>query len=169
MIVCTQFLLRLLGPSLGKNQGTMASADFLQFVVTAAFGFFPYTPSARPPRVKATTLFPCNRHIYRTGFGQHWTLCWIAHSSVPVRPTMWFLFAGSGVCPPTFFFSLTSGFLQIPLRDETVAFGCTLAAIRLQQGFVSNSYWANIKQDGKGVILLFRPVFIFYNQIKILS
>ena len=61
------------------------------------------------------------------------------------------------------------GFLQIPLRDETVAFGCTLAAIRLQQGFVSNSYWANIKQDGKGVILLFRPVFIFYSQIKILS
>ena len=41
MIICTQFLLRLLGPSLGKNQGTMASADFLQFVVTAAFGFFP--------------------------------------------------------------------------------------------------------------------------------
>jgi len=75
MIICTQFLLRLLGPSLGKNQGTMASADFLQFVVTTAFGFFPYTPSARPPRVKATTLFPCNRHIYRMGFGQHWTLC----------------------------------------------------------------------------------------------
>lgn len=72
---------------LKKTQGTMASADFLQFVVTAVFGFS-YLPSARPPRVRTTTFLPCNHHIYRTGFGQHWTLCWIAHSSVPVRPTM---------------------------------------------------------------------------------
>ena len=72
---------------LKTKQGTMASADFLQFVVTAAFGFS-YLPSARPPRVRTTTFLPCNRHIYRTGFGQHWTLCWVAHSSVPVRPTM---------------------------------------------------------------------------------
>ena len=126
MIICTQFLLRLLGPSLGKNQGTMASADFLQFVVTAAFGFFPYTPSARPPRVKATTLFPCNRHIYRMGFGQHWTLCCVAHSSVPVRPTMWFLFVGSGVCLPAFFSLLTSIFLQIPPHGEHPCLRLTL-------------------------------------------
>ena len=72
---------------LKKTQGTMALADFLQFVVTAVFGFS-YLPSARPPRVRTTTFLPCNRRIYRTGFGQHWTLCWIAHSSVPVRPTM---------------------------------------------------------------------------------
>ena len=70
-----------------KKQGTMASADFLQFVVTAAFGFS-YSPSARPPRVRTTTFLPRNRHIYRTGFGQHWTLYCLAHSSVPVRPTM---------------------------------------------------------------------------------
>ena len=62
-------------PVFQRPCASLASADFLQFVVTAAFGFFPYTPSARPPRVKATTLFPCNRHIYRMGFGQHWTLC----------------------------------------------------------------------------------------------
>ena len=68
-------------------QGTMASADFLQFVVTAAFGFS-YFPSARPPRVSATAFLPRNRHIYRTGFGQHWTSCCLAHSSVPVRPSM---------------------------------------------------------------------------------
>ena len=72
---------------LKKKQGTMASADFLQFVVTAAFGFS-YFPSARPPRVRTTTFLPRNRHIYRTGFGQHWTLCCTAHSSVPIRPTM---------------------------------------------------------------------------------
>ena len=62
-------------------QGTMASADFLQFVVTAAFGFS-YFPSARPPRVSATAFLPRNRHIYRMGFGQHWTSCCLAHSSV---------------------------------------------------------------------------------------
>ena len=73
--------------SLKKKQGTMASADFLQFVVTAGFGFS-YLPPARPPRVRATTFLPRNRHIYRTGFRQHWTLCWMAHSSIPVRPTM---------------------------------------------------------------------------------
>ena len=68
-------------------QGTMASADFLQFVVTTAFGFS-YFPSARPSRVSATAFLPRNRHIYRTGFGQHWTSCCLAHSSVPVRPSM---------------------------------------------------------------------------------
>ena len=35
----------------------------------------PYFPSARSPRVRATTFLPCNRHIYRTEFGQHWTSC----------------------------------------------------------------------------------------------
>lgn len=103
----------------------MASADFLQFVVTAVFGFS-YLPSARPPRVRTTTFLPCNRHIYRTGFGQHWTLCWIAHSSVPVRPTMRFLFAGSGVCPPRFL-TLTSDFLQIPPRDGHPCLRLTLS------------------------------------------
>lgn len=40
----------------------MASAGFLQLVVTAAFGF-PYSPSAKPPRVGARTFLPCNRHM----------------------------------------------------------------------------------------------------------
>ena len=79
--------LLLANTTLSSAYRTMASADFLQFVVTAAFGFS-YFPSARPPRVSATAFLPCNRHIYRTGFGQHWTSCCLAHSSVPVRPTM---------------------------------------------------------------------------------
>lgn len=58
----------------GMDNKALALADFLQFVVTAVLGFS-YLPSARPPRVRATTFLPCNRHIYRTGFGQHWTLC----------------------------------------------------------------------------------------------
>ena len=33
-----------------------------------------------------------------------------------MRPTMWFLFVGSGVCPPRLL-TLTSGFLQIPPHD----------------------------------------------------
>jgi len=100
----------------------MASADFLQFVVTAAFGFS-YFPSARPPRVRTTTFLPRNRHIYRTGFGQHWTLCCTAHSSVPIRPTMWFLFVGSGVCPPTFFFRWHPASFRFHLTMDTLAFG----------------------------------------------
>ena len=84
-----------------------------------------YFPSASPPRVRTTTFLLCNRHIYRTGFGQHWTLCCLAHSSVPVRPTMWFLFVGSGVCPPRLL-TLTSGFLQIPPHDEHPCLRLTL-------------------------------------------
>ena len=43
----------------------MASADFLQFVVTAAFGFS-YLPSARSPQIRTTTFLPCNSHIRLT-------------------------------------------------------------------------------------------------------
>lgn len=40
----------------------MASAGFLQLVVTTAFGS-PYSPSAKPPRVGTRTFLPCNRHM----------------------------------------------------------------------------------------------------------
>lgn len=40
----------------------MASAGFLQLVVTAAFGS-PYSPSAKPSRVGTRTFLPCNRHM----------------------------------------------------------------------------------------------------------
>ena len=99
MVICTQFLLRLLGPSLGKNQGTMASADFLQFVVTAAFGFFPYTPSARPPRVSVITFTSYICCIYALNFGQYRTLFCLANSSISKRLFfMQFLFVRPRFC-----------------------------------------------------------------------
>lgn len=54
-----------------SSSGTMASTDFLQLVVTAGFGFFPYFPPAKPSRARTTTFLLCNRHIYRMELKQH--------------------------------------------------------------------------------------------------
>ena len=94
MVICTQFLLRLLGPSLGKNQGTMASADFLQFVVTTEFFF----PPARPPRVSVITFTSYICCIYTLKFGQYRTSFCTGNSSVSSMPYMQFLFVRPRFC-----------------------------------------------------------------------
>ena len=103
-----------LGARLGPTNAGVRDR-FLDHLATPKY-WQGYSPFARPPRVRAITFLPYNRHICRTVFGQHWTLCCLAHSSVPVRSTMRFLFVGSGVCPSRFL-TLTSGFLQIPRLD----------------------------------------------------
>ena len=40
-----------------------------------------YSPSARPPRVRAITFLPCICRIYNAKFGQYWTLSCLADSS----------------------------------------------------------------------------------------
>ena len=93
----------------------MASADFLQFVVTAVFGFS-YLPSARSPRVRTTTFLP-----YKP-----------PHLPNGIRAALDFVLFGTLVRPytayyvisvrrfgslPASVFSLTSGFLQISPHD----------------------------------------------------
>ena len=83
------------GPS--RLLGTMASADFSQFVVTTDFILRFHLP-VRPPRVRAITFPSCICHIYTMGFGQYWTSLCLASSSVPQLPYMWFLFVRPRVC-----------------------------------------------------------------------
>ena len=71
--------------------------------------FFAYYPSARPPRVRTTTFLPCNRHIYRTELGQHWTSCCCAHSSAPIRPSYVVSVRRFGILP-------VSGLLTLDIR-----------------------------------------------------
>ena len=87
----------------------MTSADFLQFVVTAVF-----SPSARPPRVSATTFTSCICCIYALKFGQYWTLFCLGNSSVSNTPYIQFLFVRPRLCPQRHFSVPTSDFLQIP-------------------------------------------------------
>ena len=88
----------------------MASADFLQFVVTTVFFF----PSARPPRVSITTFASYICCIYTLKFGQYWTSFWLGNSSVSSTPYIQFLFVRPRFCPQGHFSVPTSDFLQIP-------------------------------------------------------
>ena len=87
----------------------MASADFLQFVVTMfRFEFvYSYAP-ARPPRVSviAFTSYICC--IYTLKFGQYWTSFWFGNSSVPKCLICSFCSSDRG---------FAVGFLQIPPHD----------------------------------------------------
>lgn len=113
---------------------TMGEADFCGFSHISRYGLLLWValnPLAgsmprRFPRVRAITFLPCNHHIYRIGFGQHWTSSCVADCSALIRPSMWFLFVGSGVCPHVF--SVTSGLLQIPPRNGYPCLQLTLSA-----------------------------------------
>ena len=90
----------------------MTSADFLQFAVTTDF-----FPSARPPRVSATTVASCICCIYALKFGQYRTSFWYGNSSVSSTPCIQFLFVRPRFCPQEHFSVPTSDFLQIPPLD----------------------------------------------------
>src|SRR5699024_4735068 len=84
---------------------TMASADFLQFILPSLTGLslwkIPFLSSGtlvRPPRVRAITFLPCNCCIYCMELVQYWTLFCSANSSIPSQPCMQFLFVSSGFC-----------------------------------------------------------------------
>ena len=95
----------------------MASADFLQFVVTAlCFEYVYSSASARPPRVSSITFTSCICCIYAPEFGQYWTLFCLGNSSVPSTPCMQFLFVRPRFCPRVSILP-ASGFLQIPPHD----------------------------------------------------
>ena len=79
--------------------GTMASADFLRFVVTMLRLEFVYSSApARPPRVSATTFTSYICCIYTLKFGQYRTLFCMANSSVSSVPYMQFLFVRPRLC-----------------------------------------------------------------------
>ena len=79
--------------------GTMASADFLQFVVTMFRFEFVYSyASARPPRVSVTTFASYICCIYTLKFGQYGTLFCCGNSSVSSMPLMQFLFVRPRLC-----------------------------------------------------------------------
>ena len=79
--------------------GTMASADFLQFVVTM-FRFeyvYSFAPM-RPPRVSVTTFTSCICCIYALKFGQYWTSFCFGNLSVSSTPYIQFLFVRPRFC-----------------------------------------------------------------------
>ncbi len=95
----------------------MASADFLQFVITAlCFEYLYSSASARSPRVSSITFASRICCIYAPEFGQYWTSFCLGNSSVPSTPYMQFLFVRPRFCPRVSILP-TSGFLQIPPRD----------------------------------------------------
>ena len=105
--------------------GTMASADFLQFVVTM-FRFeyvYSYAP-ARPPRVSVTTFTSYICCIYTLKFGQYGTLFCIGNSSVPSMPYMQFLFVRPRLCRrlPS---DSTSRWTPLPLANSSYCQVCS--------------------------------------------
>ena len=97
--------------------GTMASAEFLQFVVTMLrFGrAYSLTP-ARPPRVSSITFASSICRIYAPEFVQYWTSFCRGNSSVPNTPCMRFLSVKPRFCPWVSILP-TSDFLRIPPHD----------------------------------------------------
>ena len=79
--------------------GTMASADFSQFVVTMLCFEYVYSVAPmRPPRVSVTTFTSYICCIYTLKFGQYWTSFCRGNSSVPSVPYMQFLFVRPRFC-----------------------------------------------------------------------
>lgn len=91
-------------PSFPRFIGTMGRTDFFGFshaswqVTPAARLCVPLVGSvpSRSPPLRAITFIPCSRLIYRVGFGH--TSLRLASSSVPVRPSMRYLFIGLETC-----------------------------------------------------------------------
>ena len=95
----------------------MASADFLQLVVTALRFECVYSfASARPPRVSSITFASYICCIYAPEFGQYRTSFCFGNSSLPSTPCMQFLFVRPRFCPRVSILP-ASDFLQIPPHD----------------------------------------------------
>lgn len=109
----------------------MASADFLQFIMTSLPSLFLWEiPSllsgtlVRPPRVRAITFLPCNCCIYCMELVQYWTSFCDANSSVPGQPYIQFLFVSSGFCLrlPS---DSTSRWTPLPLANSSYCQACS--------------------------------------------
>ena len=116
----------MFGPSqVFFSLGTMASADFLQFVVTMShFEYiYSYTP-ARPPRVSVTTFASYICCIYTLKFGQYWTSFCTGNSSVSSMPCMQFLFVRPRLCRglPS---DSTSRWTPLPLANSSYCQVCS--------------------------------------------
>ena len=103
----------------------MASADFLQFVVTM-FRFeyvYSYAP-ARPPRVSVTTFTSYICCIYALKFGQYWTSFCLGNSSVSNTPYIQFLFVRPRLCRglPS---DSTSRWTPLPLANSSYCQVCS--------------------------------------------
>ena len=77
--------------------GTMASADFLRFVVTAHSFIFQMRPQDLPGYSHALSLFTCR--IYRKRLRAVIGLCFAMQTHPRLRPYMRFLFVRPEVCP----------------------------------------------------------------------
>lgn len=105
--------------------GTMASADFLPFVVTM-FRFeyvYSFSPT-RPPRVSVTTFASYICCIYTLKFGQYWTSFCYGNSSVSSMPYMQFLFVRPRLCLrlPS---DSTSRWTPLPLANSSYCQVCS--------------------------------------------
>lgn len=105
--------------------GTMASADFLTFVVTM-FRFeyvYSFSPT-RPPRVSVTTFASYICCIYTLKFGQYWTSFCYGNSSVSSMPYMQFLFVRPRLCLrlPS---DSTSRWTPLPLANSSYCQVCS--------------------------------------------
>ena len=85
----------MFGPSRFFSPGTMASADFLRFVVTAHF--FTLRPQDLPGYSHILSLFTCR--IYRERFRVAIGLCFVMQTYPRWRPYMRFLFVRPEFCP----------------------------------------------------------------------
>ena len=105
----------------------MASADFLQFVVTTLF----LRLQDLPGYSHVLSLFTCR--IYHKRFRAAIGLCFVVETYPRLQPCMRFLFVRPEVCPLEAFPPLKSGFLQIPPRGGHPCLWLTLpAAGRIQ-------------------------------------
>lgn len=95
----------MFSPSRAFLPGTMASADFLRFVVTMLRFEFVYSLApARPPRVSVITFTSYICCIYALNFGQYRTLFCRANSSISKRILCsFYCHACSGLSPPSYY------------------------------------------------------------------
>ena len=85
----------MFGPSRFFSPGTMASADFLRFVVTAHF--FTLRPQDLPGYSHILSLFTCR--IYCKRFRVAIGLCFVRQTHPRSQPYMRFLFVRPEICP----------------------------------------------------------------------
>lgn len=111
------------------TQGTMASADFLQFVVTAAFGFFSLLlPVCKTSPGKNNSFPPMQPPHLPHGIRAAWDF--VLYGTL-VRPyTAYYVISVRRFrsLPASAFFPLTSSFLQIPPLDGHPCLRLTLPA-----------------------------------------
>ena len=118
-------------------------------------------------RIESAFYHRVSRAEARVGLGAASDFVFLAHSSVPVRPTMWFLVVGSGVCLQKFLVP-TSGSLRIPPYGRYPCLRLTLPAGEC----IADFHYQVVALPGAprknwGLSFATVPLFLFWNECEL--